>query len=90
VTRRVTILIRENCFFRGCTGAITGIVQIGRGIMATPQSIIAPCQGKWWNEYEGEWVLTSLPEEREEVLKGVPDDDKDILGTFEDEIDDSI
>jgi curved DNA-binding protein CbpA len=65
-------------------------MQIGRGIVATPESLIAPRQGKWWNEYEGKWVLTKLPEDAEKTLKGITDDDKDILGKVQDEIDASI
>ncbi len=35
---------------------------------------------------EGRWVYTDLPKDAETV-KGVPDDDRDILGSLEDEID---
>ena len=70
-------------------GAVSGVMQIGRGIAATPESLIAPRQGKWWNEYEGKWVKTKLPDEQKS-LEGVPEDDSDILGAVADEIDASI
>jgi len=60
-------------------------MQVGRGIVATPESMIAPHKGKWWNEYESQWVLTNLPDEKI-GLDGVPDDDGDILGKVEEEI----
>jgi len=66
-------------------GVATGVMQVGRGIIATPESFIAPHKGKWWNEYESQWVLTKLPEEKL-GLDGVPDDDGDILGKIEEEI----
>lgn len=63
---------------------------MARGIIATPESIVAPRQGKWWNEYEGKWVLTDLPAEAKSTLKDIPDDDSDILGMFQKELDESI
>lgn len=50
-----------------------------RGVIATPAAIAAPRQGKWWNENEGTWVKTSLPEDAK-ILSDVPEDDMDILG----------
>ena len=71
------------------SGVLSGVSQIGRGIVATPESIAAPRQGKWWNEFEGRWIKTSLPQEEATVLKGVPEDDGDILGSIQKEIDQS-
>lgn len=62
------------------------MTQILRGVAAVPASVNAPRQGKWWSEVEGRWVYTDLPKEAES-LKGVPDDDRDLLGSLEDEID---
>jgi len=70
-------------------GAVSGVVQVGRGIVAVPQSIVAPSQGKWWNENEGKWVLTDMEQERQS-LEGVPEDDDDILGKWKEEIDQSV
>jgi curved DNA-binding protein CbpA len=47
---------------------------------------VAPRQGKWWNENEGRWVLTNMTEEAK-LVDGVPDDDRDIIGSIEDEMD---
>jgi hypothetical protein len=49
---------------------------------------MAPRQGKWWNELEGRWVLTSIPQDAKE-LEGVPDDDSDLLGDVEKEVEQS-
>ncbi len=54
--------------------------------MAVPQSVVAPSQGKWWNETEGKWIYTDLPKEFE-ALENVPEDDSDLLGEIEKEID---
>jgi hypothetical protein len=55
-------------------------------VVAVPQQIIAPRQGKWWNENEGHWVLTKMEEEAE-ILEAVPEDDSDILGKIQDDLD---
>jgi len=60
-------------------GAVQGVTQVIRGAAATPEAIIAPSQGKWWNEVEGKWILTKLDEEYQNMLD-VPQDDEDILG----------
>lgn len=67
-------------------GAVSGVVQIGRGFAAVPQSIIAPRQGKWWNENIGAWVLTDMEEERKQLLD-TPEDDGDILNKVQADID---
>lgn len=61
------------------SGAVSGVMQIARGVAAVPQQIIAPRQGKWWNEYDGKWVKTNVPQEAA-ALQGVPEDDSDLLG----------
>lgn len=71
------------------TGAVYGVVQMGRGVAAVPQSILAPRQGKWWNENVGQWVLTDMTVEKKN-MEGVPDDDDDILGKVQQEIDESM
>ena len=38
-----------------------------------------PTKGKWWNDVDGQWVLTELEKEREAMLD-IPEDDDDILG----------
>jgi hypothetical protein len=58
-------------------GAVSGVVQVAKGVAAVPQSIVAPKQGKWWNEAEkgGSWVRTDMTEEAKH-LEGVPEDGK--------------
>jgi len=68
------------------TSAISGVSQIVRGVAAIPKSISEPRKGNWWDENEGKWVETDLTQEKEK-LKGVPDDDKDILGDLAAEAD---
>ena len=63
-------------------GAIQGVTQIVRGVAATPDAIIQPSKGKWWNENEGKWIETNLTNEAK-ALESVPSDDKDILGKAE-------
>eukprot|EP01083_Nonionella_stella_P106417 307135_1 len=60
-------------------GVLKGTGQIVRGITATPQSIIGPIQGKWWNDIDGKWVATNLKTEAEKMRKW-QGDDSDILG----------
>ncbi len=60
-------------------GAVQGVTQVIRGAVATPEAIIAPSQGKWWNEVEGKWILTKLDEDHEKMMD-IPQDDADILG----------
>ena len=54
--------------------------------MATPQAMIAPRQGKWWNEVEGKWIYTDLVKDGT-TLDGVPDDDSDLLRDIQGDID---
>jgi DnaJ-domain-containing protein 1 len=60
-------------------GALKGSGQIIRGIVAVPQSVVAPSQGKWWNDIDGKWTTTNLQTASSEI-KEWPDDDSDILG----------
>lgn len=84
---KVTYPTFRSVFYKG---AVSAVSQVARGIIATPESFVAPRQGKWWNEHEGKWVLTDLPAEEASTLKDVPDDDSDILGMFQKELDESI
>lgn len=68
------------------SGAASGVGQIVRGIAATPEAMMAPRQGKWWNEVEGKWIKTDLPKDFEEHVQGKPDDDSDLLGEVEAEV----
>lgn len=60
-------------------GIVTGVGQIARGVAATPNAVIAPTRGCWWNSNEGKWVKTNLLEE-ERWIKAQPEFDEDILG----------
>ena len=62
------------------------MTQIGRGIVATPAAIVAPSQGKWWNESEGKWIQTDLSKDSA-TLEGIPDNDDDLLGTIQHDLD---
>jgi len=68
-------------------GAVMGVTQIARGLFAAPEAAMAPHQGKWWNENEGKWIYTDMEKEIEATLKGVPDDDSDILGDIQKDLD---
>jgi len=68
-------------------GAVSGVVQIGRGVAAVPQQLIAPRQGKYWNEYDGKWEESDLEAEKK-ALEGVPEDNSDLLGDVEKDLDD--
>jgi DnaJ-domain-containing protein 1 len=50
-------------------GAGSGIVQIGRGIMNTPEAISSTNEEKFWNEETREWYFYNLPEEAERIQK---------------------
>ena len=63
-------------------GAVQGVAQIVRGVAATPDAIVQPSRGRWWNENEGKWIETNLEDEAKS-LESVPSDDKDILGKAE-------
>lgn len=62
-------------------GAVSGVSQMVRGVLAAPKAVVAPRQGKWWNESTHEWVHTDLIEDV------VPDNDDDILQHLRDELD---
>jgi hypothetical protein len=62
-------------------GAVSGVTQIVRGVIAQPEAMMAPRQGKWWNDAISSWVYTDLLEAT------VPDSDDDILGDIETDLD---
>jgi DnaJ domain len=68
------------------TSAISGVVHIGRGVVAVPSSLSKPTQGYWWNESTHSWIYTDMTKESTKLLD-IPDDDSDILRKYEDEID---
>jgi hypothetical protein len=49
-------------------GAVTGVVQIGRGIYNTPGSVSAISAGKDWDEEKREWYVYNLDTESKEIL----------------------
>ena len=51
--------------------------------------MIAPRRGKWWNEIEGKWVYTALATDAAATLQGVPNDDSDLLGKYQQGADES-
>ena len=67
-------------------GALSGVSQIIRGIVATPEAMVAPRQGKWWNEVEGKWTKTVLPDDFTKYVEGKPEDDSDLLGDIQEEV----
>eukprot|EP00804_Cyclotella_cryptica_P015641 CCRYP_003628-RB/>CCRYP_003628-RB protein AED:0.09 eAED:0.09 QI:165/0.83/0.85/1/0.66/0.57/7/1472/550 len=68
------------------SGAVGGVTQVVRGIAATPDAIIEPRRGKWWNDNEGKWIMTNLEDELKEMAN-IPEDDDDILGEAKKEAD---
>ena len=62
-------------------GAVRGAKDIKRGVESVPQSISAPKAGKWWNEAISEWVYTDI------TKINVPDNDDDLLGGIENDLD---
>jgi len=56
-------------------------MNIGRGVAAVPASISAPRKGKWWNEATSTWVYTDITKIE------IPDNDDDILGGIENDLD---
>ena len=67
-------------------GVVQGVVQVGRGVAAVPQQMVAPARGKWWNDQEDRWVFTDMSKEAE-GLKSIPADDSDILGGIQSDLD---
>lgn len=67
-------------------GVFSGVVQVGRGVAAVPQQMIAPSRGKWWNDQEDRWVFTDMGKEAA-ALESIPDDDADILGGIQSDLD---
>lgn len=62
-------------------GAVKGAVDIKRGVQAVPASLSAPRKGKWWNEATSTWVYTDIQKIE------VPDNDDDLLGGIENDLD---
>jgi len=62
-------------------GAVKGAVDIKRGLEAVPASISAPRKGKWWNQATSTWVYTDIQKIE------VPDNDDDLLGGIENDLD---
>lgn len=62
-------------------GAVKGAVDITRGVQAVPASISAPKKGKWWNEATSTWIYTDIQKIE------VPDNDDDLLGGIENDLD---
>jgi len=62
-------------------GAVKGAVDIKRGVEAVPASFLAPRKGKWWNEATSTWVYTDIQKIE------VPDNDEDLLGGIENDLD---
>ena len=62
-------------------GAVKGVVDIKRGVEAVPESLSAPKKGKWWNQTTSTWIYTDMSKIE------VPDNDDDILGSIENDLD---
>jgi len=65
-------------------GAVSGVTQILRGVAAVPDQMMEPSRGKWWDEFEGEWVRTDLKHEKK-LFANIPEDDEDVLGAAREE-----
>lgn len=55
-------------------GAVTGAVQIGRGLYNTPGSIASATAGKDWDEEKREWYVYNLPREASDMMN-ISDED---------------
>eukprot|EP00560_Eucampia_antarctica_P002794 CAMPEP_0197836832 /NCGR_PEP_ID=MMETSP1437-20131217/30178_1 /TAXON_ID=49252 ORGANISM="Eucampia antarctica, Strain CCMP1452" /NCGR_SAMPLE_ID=MMETSP1437 /ASSEMBLY_ACC=CAM_ASM_001096 /LENGTH=587 /DNA_ID=CAMNT_0043443329 /DNA_START=75 /DNA_END=1838 /DNA_ORIENTATION=- len=63
-----------------CAVSVCGCcLNVCRGVAATPEAILQPRRGNYWDENEGKWVNIDLNMENEHI-KSVPEDDHDILG----------
>ena len=60
-------------------GATVGVVQICRGVVATPEAIYEPLRGKRWDSVAREWVYEDLDEEALDL----PASDDDVLAGAE-------
>lgn len=67
-------------------GAVSGVSQMVRGLVNTPEAMMAPRQGKWWNELEGRWIKTDLPADYKTTCMDFPEDDADLLGDVTKEV----
>lgn len=71
-------------------GVVSGVTQIARGFGSIPTSITAPRQGKWWNERLGQWILTDMTQETSWIQSFPNENDDDILGQVQSELDSTI
>lgn len=55
-------------------GAVSGLYQIGRGLINTPTSLSSSTQGKYWDDEKRVWIFYDLSKESSEVLH-VSDED---------------
>lgn len=55
-------------------GAVTGCIQIGRGLYNTPSTISAMSEGKDWDEEKREWIVYDLVKESTEILPMTEED----------------
>lgn len=55
-------------------GAVTGVIQIGRGIYNTPAAVSAAYAGKDWDDETRTWVIYNLKEEADTILS-ISDED---------------
>jgi DnaJ domain len=76
---RIKVFPHLGEFLNFFLGLLMGVSQVVRGAINTPNAIIAPRQGKWWNDNEGKWIKTNLQEEQKWLSKQ-PSDNDDILG----------
>jgi hypothetical protein len=51
------------CVAMPVAGALTGVVQLGRGVTNTPRQLSAKSRGMQWDPAQSNWVFYSLPEE---------------------------
>lgn len=50
-------------------GVATGVMQIGRGCINTPEAVTAASQGKDWDNEKKQWIVYDLPAEASEFLE---------------------
>jgi DnaJ-domain-containing protein 1 len=50
-------------------GAVSGVYQIGRGVINTPTSVSSIASGKYWDEEKREWIFYNFNDEAEYYLK---------------------
>lgn len=50
-------------------GVVTGVTQMGRGCINTPEAVTASSQGKEWDYEKKQWIIYDLPAEASEFLE---------------------